>query len=102
MPWSPTRSFPHPLAVIHPENCKETVANFYSYTAVDALIWEGLGDLINKFRRKTLVLDPLDRITGPNLLNQLHLPYAYLWYGNFPHHHCAPSTHIPQLLSVLV
>ncbi|KAJ6133788.1 hypothetical protein N7523_000110 [Penicillium sp. IBT 18751x] len=57
----------------------ETAANLYSYTVVDALVWEGLGDIINKFRRKTLVLDPLDRVTGPNLLNQLHVPYAYLW-----------------------
>lgn len=80
MPWSPTRSFPHPLAVIYPEHCRETTANLYSYTVIDALVWEGLGDIVNKVRRKALVLDRLDRVTGPNLLNRLHLPYAYLWY----------------------
>lgn len=81
MPWSATQSFPHPLAVLHPQECKPTVANLVSYTIVDMMIWEGLGDLINSWRKKCLALDPLDSITAPNLPGRLGVPFSYLWYG---------------------
>ncbi|KAJ5625459.1 hypothetical protein N7510_001768 [Penicillium lagena] len=74
MPWSPTQSFPHPLAIVHHQNCKPTVANFVSYAVVDMMVWEGLGDLINKFRKTALSLDPLDTITAPSLINRLQIP----------------------------
>ncbi|KAJ5781219.1 hypothetical protein N7457_006379 [Penicillium paradoxum] len=48
MPWSPTQSFPHPLAVIHQSGCKPTVANFVSYAIVDMMIWEGSPGLLPK------------------------------------------------------
>lgn len=80
MPWSPTQSFPHPLAILHRQDCKPTVANFVSYAIVDMMVWEGLGDIVNKFRKTTLTLDSLDGITAPSLLHRLEVPHVYLWY----------------------
>ncbi|KAJ5675180.1 Sterol 3-beta-glucosyltransferase UGT80B1 [Penicillium maclennaniae] len=79
MPWSPTQSFPHPLAILHPKDCQPTVANFVSYAIVDMMVWEGLGDLVNKFRKNVLALDPLDSITAPSLIHRLQIPCSYLW-----------------------
>ncbi|KAJ5273723.1 hypothetical protein N7478_008848 [Penicillium angulare] len=79
MPWSPTQSFPHPLAIIHQQDCKPTVANFVSYAVVDMMVWEGLGDLVNTFRKKALSLDSLDSITAPSLIHRLKIPCSYLW-----------------------
>lgn len=82
MPWTPTQAFPHPLAVLHPQNCKPTVANFVSYAIVDMMIWEGLGDLVNSFRKNVLALDQLDSITAPSLIHRLGIPVSYLWYSS--------------------
>ncbi|KAJ5157729.1 uncharacterized protein N7482_008829 [Penicillium canariense] len=79
MPWTPTQSFPHPLAVIHQQDCKPTVANFVSYAIVDMMIWEGLGDIVNRLRRNVLTLDVLDSITAPSLVHRLGIPCSYLW-----------------------
>ncbi|KAH8705220.1 putative UDP-glucose,sterol transferase [Talaromyces proteolyticus] len=79
MPWSPTRSFPHPLASVRSRGVKASVANFASYALVEVMIWDGLGDLINNFRKNDLALDPLDLIQGPGLANNLKIPYTYLW-----------------------
>ncbi|KAE8364928.1 hypothetical protein BDV27DRAFT_127701 [Aspergillus caelatus] len=79
MPWSPTQSFPHPLAIVHSRNYKPTVANFVSYGVVDIMVWQGLGDILNTLRKNTLALQPIDAITAPSLLHRLHVPHAYLW-----------------------
>lgn len=79
MPWSPTQSFPHPLATVHNQNCKRTVANLVSYGIVDMMVWEGLGDILNTLRKKTLALQPLDSFTAPSLLHRLRVPHTYLW-----------------------
>ncbi|KAJ5765918.1 hypothetical protein N7520_005477 [Penicillium odoratum] len=79
MPWSPTQSFPHPLAIIHQQRCKPSVANFVSYAVVDMMVWEGLGDLVNKLRKKVLSMDPVDSITAPSLIHRLQIPCSYLW-----------------------
>ncbi|KAJ5124951.1 UDP-glucuronosyl/UDP-glucosyltransferase [Penicillium bovifimosum] len=79
MPWTPTQFFPHPLAVLHQQGCKPTVANFVSYAVVDMMIWEGLGDLVNSWRKKCLALDELDSITAPSLIHRLRVPCSYLW-----------------------
>ncbi|KAB8222972.1 hypothetical protein BDV33DRAFT_229054 [Aspergillus novoparasiticus] len=79
MPWSPTQAFPHPLARIRRYSTKPTVANFISYAVVDLLIWQGLGDIINRFRRKTLGLDILDTPQALTLVHRLHVPHSYLW-----------------------
>lgn len=35
--------------------------------------------MINKFRKRTLKLDPISPLWGHQLLNRLHLPFTYLW-----------------------
>ncbi|CAG8039355.1 unnamed protein product [Penicillium nalgiovense] len=79
MPWSPTQYFPHPLAITHLQDCKPSIANFLSYVIVEILIWEGLGDLLNKFRKVCLSLDPLDTITASSLIHRLQIPCTYFW-----------------------
>lgn len=79
MPWSPTQAFPHPLANIRKYSTKPTVANAASYAIVDIIHWQGLGDIINKFRRKTLKLDILDAAQAQGIVHRLNIPHAYLW-----------------------
>ncbi|KAL2844170.1 hypothetical protein BJY01DRAFT_215226 [Aspergillus pseudoustus] len=79
MPWSATQAFPHPLANIHSKNTKPSVANFASYAIVEIMLWEGLGDLINRFRKRELGLDPLDALRAPGIAHRLRIPYTYLW-----------------------
>ncbi|PYH76778.1 UDP-glucose,sterol transferase [Aspergillus uvarum CBS 121591] len=79
MPWSATQAFPHPLATVRSQNTKPSAANFASYAIVEIMMWEGLGDLINKFRKRELGLDPLDAIRAPSIAHQLRIPYTYLW-----------------------
>jgi hypothetical protein len=80
MPWSATQAFPHPLANIRSQNTKPSVANFASYAIVEIMLWEGLGDLINRFRKRELGLDPLDALRAPSIAHRLRIPYTYLWY----------------------
>ncbi|KAF4169706.1 hypothetical protein CNMCM6936_006865 [Aspergillus lentulus] len=79
MPWTPTQAFPHPLANVRPTRTKRSVANFASYAIVEMMLYEGLGDLINKFRKRELGLDPLDAIRGPGIAQKLRIPFTYLW-----------------------
>ncbi|KAJ5900019.1 hypothetical protein N7495_004763 [Penicillium taxi] len=79
MPWTPTQYFSHPLAILHQHDCKPSVANFVSYAIVEMMVWEGLGDIVNKFRKLKLALDPLDGITAPSLIHRLKIPVSYLW-----------------------
>ncbi|KAL3248382.1 hypothetical protein ABHI18_012054 [Aspergillus niger] len=79
MPWSPTQAFPHPLANILTHDTRPSVANFVSYILTEMLIWQGVGDLINEFRRFELGLDQLEGTGAPSLLHRLRVPFTYLW-----------------------
>ncbi|OBT44690.1 hypothetical protein VE00_04443 [Pseudogymnoascus sp. WSF 3629] len=79
MPWSPTQSFPHPLANIQSSNADVNMTNFISYALVEMMTWQGLGDLINRFRERVLGLDPISVIWGPGLLSRLKIPCTYCW-----------------------
>jgi hypothetical protein len=79
MPWSPTEAFPHPLTNIESSNTDPTVANYLSYTLVDMLTWQGLGDVINRFRVHDLGLEPISMVWAPGLLARLRIPYTYCW-----------------------
>lgn len=79
MPWSPTRAFPHPLADIQSSNADEVMTKYMTYTLVEMMTWQGLGDVINRFREKALDLAPLSLIWAPGLLNRLKVPYTYCW-----------------------
>jgi hypothetical protein len=84
MPWSPTQSFPHPFAIVRQGDCKRSVANFVSYAIVDMMMWQGLGDLLNEFRKNCLALDPLGSICAPSIIHRLGVPCSYLWYVVLP------------------
>ncbi|PWA62788.1 UDP-glucuronosyl/UDP-glucosyltransferase [Artemisia annua] len=73
MPWTPTSEFPHPLSRV-----RQPVANRLSYQIVDALIWMGMRDIINEFRKKRLKLRPVTYLSGSNSSPQ-DLPYGYIW-----------------------
>jgi UDP:flavonoid glycosyltransferase YjiC (YdhE family) len=79
MPWSPTSAFPHPLANIKSSNAESAVTNFLSYTLVDMMTWQGLGDLVNKFRERTLGLDPISIMWAPGIISRLKVPHTYCW-----------------------
>ncbi|KAF2203330.1 UDP-Glycosyltransferase/glycogen phosphorylase [Delitschia confertaspora ATCC 74209] len=79
MPWSPTQQFPHPLANIQSSNADPNITNYMSYTLVDMLTWQGLGDVINDFREGSLGLEPISMMWAPGLLARLKIPYTYCW-----------------------
>lgn len=78
-PYSPTQAFPHPLANVKASNVDQSYTNFMSYPLVDLMTWQGLGDLINKFRTQTLGLDPVSTLWAPGQLSRLKVPTTYLW-----------------------
>ncbi|KAI9671979.1 MAG: hypothetical protein M1817_002289 [Caeruleum heppii] len=78
-PYSPTQAFPHPLANIKNTNVDTNYTNFMSYPLVEMMVWQGLGDLINRFRFETLKLDPVSTLWAPGQLYRLKVPYTYLW-----------------------
>lgn len=78
-PYSPTQSFPHPLANIKATNIDQSYTNFISYPLVDLMIWQGLGDLVNRFRIQTLGLEPVSTLWAPGQLSRLKVPMTYLW-----------------------
>lgn len=79
MPWTPTRAFPHPLADIQFSNADDVMTKYLTYTLVEMMTWQGLGDVINRFREKVLDLSPLSLLWAPGLLNRLSVPYTYCW-----------------------
>ncbi|KAK5998061.1 Sterol 3-beta-glucosyltransferase UGT80B1 [Cladobotryum mycophilum] len=79
MPWSPTESFSHPLAAMNYGTADASTANYLSFVMMELLTWQGLGDLINKFRRKELGLDHISPMWGFQLLSRLQVPFTYLW-----------------------
>ncbi|KAJ9419244.1 hypothetical protein FOXG_16341 [Fusarium oxysporum f. sp. lycopersici 4287] len=80
MPWSPTERFSHPLAsMTYRGSTDGAVANYLSYIVMELLTWQGLGDLINRFRTRILCLDSISPLWGYQLLTRLRVPYSYLW-----------------------
>lgn len=79
MPWSPTEKFSHPLAAMTYGDADAAVANYLSFMMMELLTWQGLGDIINKFRTQILHLDPISPLWGYQLLPRLRVPYSYLW-----------------------
>jgi UDP:flavonoid glycosyltransferase YjiC (YdhE family) len=73
------QQFPHPLANIKSSNVDANYTNFMSYPLVELMTWQGLGDLVNRFRVKTLGLEPMSTLWAPGQLFRLKVPYTYLW-----------------------
>jgi UDP:flavonoid glycosyltransferase YjiC (YdhE family) len=78
MPWSPTTAFPHPLANISNGMKDPKLANYLSYLLVEVMTWQGLGDVINKWRRR-IGLEPVPNTEGPTLASTLSIPFTYCW-----------------------
>ncbi|RDW65951.1 hypothetical protein BP6252_09586 [Coleophoma cylindrospora] len=79
MPYSPTQAFPHPLANIQSSTADPQLTNYMSYAMIEVLVWQGLGDIINRFRVKCLGLDPVSLIWAPGMLQRLKVPHTYCW-----------------------
>lgn len=79
MPYSPTQAFPHPLANIQSSNIDQQHTNYLSYVMTDLLSWQALGDIVNRFRSRSLGLDPISVIYGPGMLQRLKIPHTYCW-----------------------
>ncbi|KAM3359685.1 sterol 3-beta-glucosyltransferase UGT80A2 [Capsicum galapagoense] len=73
MPWTPTSEFPHPLSRV-----KQSVGYRLSYQVVDGLIWLGIRDVINDFRKKKLKLRPVTYLSNSNSYHP-DVPYGYIW-----------------------
>ena len=78
-PTTPTQQFPHPLANVKKSNVEANYTNFMSYPLVEMMTWQGLGDLVNRFRVKSLGLEPMSTLWAPGQLFRLRVPYTYLW-----------------------
>ena len=78
MPWSPTTVYPHPFAGVDAGQ-SQPLQNFLSYGAVDLVIWTGILDLVNTFRRDTLGLAPLSLVEAAGILEDHAVPFTYLW-----------------------
>ncbi|GMK56083.1 hypothetical protein CspeluHIS016_0211390 [Cutaneotrichosporon spelunceum] len=78
MPWSPTPRFPHPLVNVQRSNAGESATNYLSYALADTLMWQGLGDVVNRFRAR-LGISPLSALTGPMATERLRVPVVYGW-----------------------
>lgn len=78
-PYTPTQAFPHPLASVKMSNVDPGCTNFISYPLVEMMIWQGLGDLINDFRRNTLALDPVSTLWAPGATYRRQVPFTYMW-----------------------
>lgn len=79
MPYSPTQALPHPLANIQSSNADAQLTNYISYAMIEVLMWQGPGDIINRFREKCLDLDPVSLIWAPGMLQRLKVPHTCCW-----------------------
>ncbi|EMC98969.1 glycosyltransferase family 1 protein [Baudoinia panamericana UAMH 10762] len=79
MPYSPTQAFPHPLANIQSSNADPNLTNYITYTLIEMLTWQGLGDVINRFRQNSLGLEPISLVWAPGMLQRLQIPHTYCW-----------------------
>ncbi|KAJ7144963.1 UDP-Glycosyltransferase/glycogen phosphorylase [Mycena crocata] len=77
MPWSPTADFPHPLVNIKSSNAENGLTNYLSYALADIMTWQGIGDIVNNFRTRTLGLEPLSLRSGPSLVDRVKIPWTY-------------------------
>ncbi|OVA01580.1 UDP-glucuronosyl/UDP-glucosyltransferase [Macleaya cordata] len=73
MPWTPTSEFPHPLSRV-----KQQAGYRLSYQIVDSMIWLGIRDMINEFRKKKLKLRPVTYLSGAQG-SASDVPYGYIW-----------------------
>ncbi|RLM66488.1 sterol 3-beta-glucosyltransferase UGT80A2 isoform X2 [Panicum miliaceum] len=69
----PTSEFPHPLSRV-----KQSAGYRLSYQIVDSMIWLGIRDMINEFRKKKLKLRPVTYLSGAQGSGN-DIPHGYIW-----------------------
>ncbi|VAH39923.1 unnamed protein product [Triticum turgidum subsp. durum] len=69
----PTSEFPHPLSRV-----KTSAGYRLSYQIVDSMIWLGIRDMINEFRKKKLKLRPVTYLSGAQGSGS-DIPHGYIW-----------------------
>ncbi|KAJ3889776.1 glycosyltransferase family 1 protein [Lentinula edodes] len=74
---SPTTAFPHPLVNIQSSNAQSGLTNYLSYALADIFTWQGIGDIVNKFRRRSLGLPALSLKSGAGVLDNVKVPWTY-------------------------
>ncbi|KAI9324470.1 hypothetical protein DFJ73DRAFT_802443 [Zopfochytrium polystomum] len=74
MPWSPTTAFSNPLTNIPLHGHTFAPTSWWTF-----LTWEGLGDIVNNFRKSTLGLAKLSPKGGPTIMKVLEVPHTYIW-----------------------
>jgi UDP:flavonoid glycosyltransferase YjiC (YdhE family) len=80
MPWSSTRAFSHPLANLNTSaDTNLSMANLLSFGVVEFMMWQGIGDIINRWRSRSLDLEPIVESDGPKLLEKIAVPHTYCW-----------------------
>lgn len=77
MPWCSTTDFHHPLVNVLSSNAGSGLNNVLSYALFELVTWQGVGDLINDFRKETLGLRSLSLRTGPGILERVKVPWTY-------------------------
>ena len=70
-----------------------------SYALVEMMTWQGLGDIINRFREKSLGLEPVSLMWAPGMASRLRIPYTYCWYDLFLMPSCS-RTFLCSLIAV--
>ncbi|KAK8936725.1 Sterol 3-beta-glucosyltransferase UGT80A2 [Platanthera zijinensis] len=73
MPWTATNKFPHPLSRV-----KQPAGYRLSYQIVDSMIWLGIRDMINDFRKRKLKLRPVTYLSGSQG-SVSDIPHGYIW-----------------------
>ncbi|KAG0488251.1 hypothetical protein HPP92_007062 [Vanilla planifolia] len=85
MPWTATSEFPHPLSRV-----KQPAGYRLSYQIVDSMIWLGIRDMINDFRKRKLKLRPVTYLSGSQG-SASDIPYGYRWSP-----HLVPKPKVPE------
>lgn len=104
-PWTPTAAYPHPFVM------GTGMPNRITFSAFDKLTTMGLN--VNKWRTEALNLPPIAGDRGAHVLNDLRVPFSYMWspalsakpmdwgdhvdvLGNFVHDAVAASGYEPS------
>lgn len=75
MPWTATHEFCSPLV----NSSKGETTNYYSFSAVDRVIWSGMKDIINHWRSEVLHIPPVrtHNFSGHLLIQTRKIPFLY-------------------------
>ncbi|KAJ3088772.1 Sterol 3-beta-glucosyltransferase [Quaeritorhiza haematococci] len=75
MPWTRTRTYPHPFAV--PERHLGGGYNYMTHVMIEQMFWLGTCAQINRWRKRTLERPPINLNQGGNIAFEHKLPFLY-------------------------